>query len=202
MNDGSSDPAQNVEKIIDAAMTLAATVGWDKCTLLDIAAEAEVEVSELARDLGGKTGILRALAARIDTTALSNMNLGDEPDIPIRERLLEMLMQRFDTMAPYKAGIASVIRSVPANPCLALEGAPALARSMRETLASAGISTRGAFGLIRVKALTLIFLDVLRVWVDDENPDLSTTIRRLDERLSQAETLALAFGIAKSEAPV
>lgn len=186
------------EEIFGAAMDLAASKGWERCSLSDIATAAGVDITALTRAHGDKIGILRALAARIDADSQAGMASGDEPEIPIREKLLEMLMLRFDAMAPYKTGIASVARSALGNPRLALRGGPVLACWMRATLASAGISTGGPLGLIRIKAMTLIFLDALRIWTDDASPDLSATMRRLDERLGQAESLALALGIAKS----
>jgi ubiquinone biosynthesis protein COQ9 len=184
-------------EIIGAAMRTAASMGWDRCSLSDIAAAAGIDVAALTRVHVDKVAILRALATHIDTESLAGVDPDGEPDIPIRERVLEMFMLRFDAMTPYKAGITSVARAALANPRLALQGWPALARAMRATLAAAGISTGGPVGMIRIKAMALIFLDAFRVWTDDDSPDLSQTMRRLDERLSQAESLALALRIAR-----
>jgi AcrR family transcriptional regulator len=197
MDDSPNDLNPDDEKIIRAAMDVAASKGWERCSFSEIAAAAGMDSDALARRYRDKTGILRALAERIDTEALEGIRPTDDTDIPIRERLLEMLMLRFDAMTPHKAGITSVARSALSTPRLALEGAPSLARSMRATLAAAEIATSGPLGLIRVKMMTLIFLDAFRVWINDESPDISATMRRLDERLGQAEKLALTLGIAK-----
>lgn len=195
--DQAMDRIVDDKAIITVAMDLAASKGWDKCSLSDIALAAGVDVVTLGRVHANKVAILRALATHIDAETLAGMDPEEEPDIPVRERLLEMLMLRFDAMAPFKAGIASVARSAIGNPRLVLEGGAALARAMRVTLSAAGISTSGPVGVIRIKAMALIFLDAFRVWTDDASPDLSQTMRRLDERLSQAESLALALGIAR-----
>lgn len=197
MNDQATNGSFNDERVFRAAMEMAASKGWEKCSLSEIAAAADVDIAAVTRVHRNMTGILRALAARIDTETLAGMDPGDGPEIPIRERLLESLMLRFDMMEPYKPGIVSVARSALSTPGLALEGASALARSMSVTLSAAGIATRGPLGLIRIKAMSLIFLDAFRVWIDDAGPDHSATHRRLDERLNQAERLALTLGIAR-----
>lgn len=185
------------EKLLAATMSLAASAGWVRCTLTDIAAAAGVDENTLRGLHPDTSSILRALLARIDREALAAENVGDDDDIPPRERLLELLMLRFDAMQPYRAGIVAVARSAVSTPSMALQGGCALTKSMGATLAAAGIPNRGLAGLVRAKALSLIFLDAVRVWAQDDSPDLSATLRRLDERLGQAENLALTLGLAK-----
>lgn len=184
-------------KIFLASMDIAASLGWERCSLSDIATKAEVDIADLTELHGDKIGILRAMAKFIDSKTLTGLDSEDGSDISVRENLLESLMLRFDTMGPYKSGIANVARAALADPRNVIEGSWALARSMRETLSMAGLSTSGPLGMIRVKAMMIIFLDVFRVWIDDQNPDLSATLRRLDERLNQAESLALTFRMAR-----
>ena len=197
MGDHAKDRVSGDGKIFLASMDIAASLGWERCSLSDIATKAEIDIADLTELHGDKIGILRAMAKFIDSKTLTGLDSEDGSDISVRENLLESLMLRFDTMAPYKSGIANVARATLTNPRNVIEGSWALARSMRETLSMAGLSTSGPLGMIRVKAMMIIFLDVFRVWIDDQNPDLSATLRRLDERLNQAESLALTFGIAQ-----
>ncbi|MDE0811020.1 MAG: hypothetical protein OSB69_17100 [Alphaproteobacteria bacterium] len=197
MGDHAKDRVSGDGKIFLASMDIAASLGWERCSLSDIATKAEIDIADLTELHGDKIGILRALAKFIDSKTLTGLDSEDGSDISVRENLLESLMLRFDTMAPYKSGIANVARATLANPRNVIEGSWVLARSMRETLSMAGLSTSGPLGMIRVKAMMIIFLDVFRVWIDDQSPDLSATLRRLDERLNQAESLALTFGIAQ-----
>ena len=197
MGDHAKDRVSGDGKIFLASMDIAASLGWERCSLSDIATKAEIDIADLTELHGDKIGILRALAKFIDSKTLTGLDSEDGSDISVRENLLESLMLRFDTMAPYKSGIANVARATLANPRNVIEGSWVLARSMRETLSMAGLSTSGPLGMIRVKAMMIIFIDVFRVWIDDQSPDLSATLRRLDERLNQAESLALTFGIAQ-----
>jgi AcrR family transcriptional regulator len=186
-------------RVIRAAMDLAAESGWERCQLSAIAEAAEIETADLIRRYGDKIGVLRNLAAHIDAEVLATIGQDDQQGVPIREQLLEVLMVRFDAMAPYKAGITSIARSVMRNPGrnpgMISRGAMALGGSMREALRGVGVSTAGPLGVMRVKALALVFLDALRVWFDDDSPDLSATMRHLDERLKLAESIALSFAV-------
>jgi AcrR family transcriptional regulator len=184
-------------RVIPATMDLAAQSGWERCQLSAIAEATGIEAADLIRRYGDKIGVLRTLAAHIDAEVLATIEQDDQQDVPIREQLLEVLMVRFDAMAPYKIGITSIARSVirnpGRNPGMISRGAMALGGSMREALRGVGVSTAGPLGVLRAKALALVFLDALTVWFDDDNPDLSATMRRLDERLKLAESIALSF---------
>jgi len=197
MSDQPDSTAFDEEKLLRAAMDLAGSLGWSRCSLSAIATTAGMEEATLRRVHRDGNSILRALAARIDREILESEDIGSDDDIPVREALLELLMLRFDAMQPYKAGILAVTRSALGNPGMAIRGGCALAASMRATLAAAGVSVQGPAGLVRVKALEAIFLDAFRVWTRDDSPDLSATFRRLDGRLGQAESLALSIGLAK-----
>jgi AcrR family transcriptional regulator len=199
MSDQGDSETIDESAVLRAAMDLAATAGWDKSSLSDIAAAAGIGEETLQHLHRDKLSVLRALAARIDQEALGAVTQGDIADIPIRERLLELMMLRFDAMRPFKAGIIAVSRAAATKPGLAMEGGCALSRSMRATLSLAGVRTEGIAGLIRIKAMALIFLDAFQVWGGDDSADQSATFRRLDERLVRAESLALALGIAKAD---
>lgn len=197
MTDQSDPTAFDEETLLRAAMDLAGSAGWPRCSLGDIAAAAGLDEATLRKVHRDTSSILAALAARIDREVMADVDIGLDDGVPPREVLLELLMLRFDAMRPYKTGIIAVARAVIGNPSLAMHGACALARSMGATLAAAGLSNRGPAGLLRTKALGAIFLDGFRVWTQDDSPDLSATFRRLDERLGQAESIAVTLGLAK-----
>ena len=57
-------------------------------------------------------------------------------------------------------------------------------------LEAAGIETAGIKGAVKVIGLTGIYLKTLRVWCDDESPDMGKTMAALDKNLGQAEEWA------------
>lgn len=179
--------------------------------LLAVAAARIAERGWRAFDPGGdpdlrdqfrdKRAVLSAFAHAIDVAVRSGIDDdARDPAFPVRERLLEVLMLRFDAMRPYRAGLGRVLRALPSDPQSALGGLPVLRAAMRDSLTAVGIEPRGICGALQVKGLCLVFLAGLRVWLDDDGDDLSATMRELDTRLRQAGDLLTALGLGRAPA--
>ena len=173
-------------RIIDATMKLTAAKGWRAITMADIAAEAAVSMAEIYRVFPSKGAILAGFHSRIDEAVLSEQSDTDSEESH-RDRLFDVLMRRFDALVPYRDGIASLMRDFRSNPLAAACQARSFNRSMAWMLEAAGIATSGIRGAVRVRALGIIYLAVLRVWLTDDSADLSRTMAALNARLRQAE---------------
>jgi len=174
------------ERIIAAALDLAATQGWRDSTLADIAAAAALPLAEVYRHYGSKAAILVAFSRSIDLAVLA----GDDPEIadqPPRDRLFDVIMRRFDALAPHKEALRVLVREAGCDPLALVAGACALGRSMAWMLEAARIDSSGLAGAVRIKGLALIYLSTLRVWLADESEDMARTMAVLDRRLRQAE---------------
>jgi AcrR family transcriptional regulator len=159
--------------IVATALDLAATQGWRDTTLADIAAAAKLSLAEVHAVYSSKAAILAAFSRDIDATVLA----GDDPELaaqPPRDRLFDVMMRRFDALAPHKAAVRSMVWGTACDPAAALCGACTLASSMA-----------------RIEGLAAVYLAVLRVWLDDDSDDLAPTMAALDKRLRQAERLIL-----------
>ena len=179
------------ETVFAATMAVAAQGRWCDSGLSEIATEAGLAPEDLKRSYRDKTAILKAFAQHIDDQVQANLDDAvTDPDIPMRERLLEILLLRFEAMTPFRAGIAAILRTLPTRPALGLGGLRAVDGAMRATLTAAGVPPRGIPGKMQTKALAAIFLDTLYFWIREHDDDLSATTRRLDERLRRAEALA------------
>ena len=146
------------DAVVDAAMALAATRGWQGIALADIAAEAGLSLSELYEAFHGKGAILAYFGSRVDAKVLAGTG-SDMAEESRHDRLFDVLMRRFDAAAPYRAGVRALLADARRDPSMALCAAPRL----------------------------LLYLSVMRVWVDDESPDMSGTMAALDGRLRRAE---------------
>jgi len=188
------------QAVFDAAMGIAAHGGWRRVDLEAIAAKAGVEPGVLKSTYRDPTGILVALAREIDRQVEAEADDAfRDPEVPVRDRLMEILLLRLEAMQPYKPGIAALMRPMAVEPAVALRGLPALAGAMRASLQGVGVPVTGPCGLLRVQGLAAVFLDALRVWTADDSPDLAATQRRLHERLGQAEELARTLGLTTME---
>lgn len=183
---GGGAPGERRQRIVDAALGLAATEGWRNLGLARIAEAAGVSLAELNAEFPLRGCILDAFARRIDAAMLA----GGPADASegARDRLFELLMRRFDAMAPHKAAVAAILRDI-VDPTVGLVGLPALARSMAWTFEAAGIPVAGFGGLLRVKGLALIYANAVRVWLRDDSIDLARTMAALDKGLRRAESV-------------
>lgn len=185
--DGGARDGRLRERILDAALRLAAERGWRRTGLADIAAEAGIGLDRLRAKFASKPAIVNGLIRRTDERALA---LGAAEGSSARDRLFDMLMRRFDAMATNRAGIAAILRDLCRDPATALCHAPRLMVSMAWMLEAAGLSSSGSLGLLRTKGLAAVYLWALRAWLADDSRDLAKTMAALDRGLRQAEALA------------
>ena len=184
-------------KIIDAALSCALEVGWRDVSLQMIAADAGISLGKLHLNYPSKTAIVGAIMDETTSTVIDRSDISALGE-PIHDRLLDTILRRFDAMELNKAAITSILRETMLDPLGALSLVPRFLNAMTWTLESAGISTAGLAGKLRVKGLATIYLAALAVWIDDDTPDLAKTMAFLDRRLKQAIRLStfLPFGVA------
>jgi AcrR family transcriptional regulator len=188
-------------RIIDAALTLAATRGWRRLSLAEIAGAAGVGVVDVYRLFRSKTAILQAFHRRVDETVLAGGGADAEAGERPRDLVFDALMRRFDALAAHKDAIKAMAREAPSDPMTALCMAPGLLNAMAWTLETCGVPSGGWSGRLRVKLLLGVYLSVLRVWLADDSPDMSRTMSILDQRLRMAERwLGLAAPPAREAA--
>lgn len=180
-----TDPT-NRTKIIDALLSLLSTEPLERIGLDDIAKAAGISLADLRGEFSSVTAILAAHMKDVDCKVLS-ADTADMAGEPARERLFDVLMRRLDAHAGHKAAIRSLMRSTLCNPPLALVMNGLAARSMSWMMTAAGISASGPKGALRAQALTLMYVRVLSVWANDDDPGLARTMAVLDRELARAE---------------
>jgi AcrR family transcriptional regulator len=174
------------QTIIDALLGLLANEPLERIDLTDIAKSAGITLADLRGEFSSVVAILAAHMKAIDRKVLAadTADMGEEPP---REKLFDVLMRRLDAHAAHKAAIRSLMRSTFWNPPLALVMNALAARSMSWMMSAAGISAAGPKGALRAQALTLLYVRVLSVWAEDEDPGLARTMAALDRELARAE---------------
>ncbi len=187
-----SKPRDPEKRIVEAAMNLAAERGWRSLSLAEIGEAAGIDLDQLFEAAPSKQAVLDLLGRRIDAEVLSEGRL-DETEGSPRDRLFDVLMRRFDAMAPYREGIGEVVHDLGRSPLDGMAELPALARSMAWMLEAAGIDSTGPRGLLRTKVLSGIYLASLRVWLKDDTADFSKTMAALDSYLRRLEPWAERF---------
>ncbi|CAN5279513.1 hypothetical protein BH10PSE9_BH10PSE9_05810 [soil metagenome] len=176
--------AEPRDRIIDAVIGLIADKGFAAVGLAEIAERAGVSPAALRAAYDGKLGILADFARRTDEAVLAAAAAeGEGP----RDRLFDVIMRRFDVLAPYKAALRRLGRSAACDPLLACALAQIGSRSQRWMHAAAGIEPGGVSGAIGVRGGVLVYADAMHTWLDDDDVGLAKTMKRLDEGLRRGE---------------
>jgi len=183
--EASSDKRQ---AIIDALMDLASRRSWNSIEINDIAKAANVSLAEFRDLYPSKGAVLGALSRKIDKQVLEGTT-DDLAGEPARERVFDVLMRRFDALAPYKEALRRISQDLRYDPAsLAALNQVAL-NSQRFMLAAAGISTEGPLGALKLQGAVLVWANTMQTWFEDDDPTLARTMARLDRELRRGERI-------------
>ncbi len=180
------DPDSLPDRIGAAVFTVAAAHGWSRVSPAEVALAAGLDVHDVVRAYPGPQALVDEAFRHTDRLALVGRTEAD-PSEPVRDRLFDVLMARFEAMAPHRQAIASYLKGLPLRPFDGLYSALRLGRSMALTLEAAGLSASGLVGYVRIKGLAYTYLWVLRTFVQDETPDLARTMAALDKALKNLD---------------
>ena len=177
-------------RAIRAALDLAAAEKWRHVTLDAVAAKAGLTSETLAEHFRSKRDLAAAVLGAVDDRMVAGGVYGaDDPD-PVRDRLFDVLMRRFEAMTPDKAAYRSILEGSARDPKSALAMLCRLRRVMALTLETAGVSAAGPCGMLKTKGLGAVYLYALATFFKDDAPDMAKTMAALDKGLRRAGAVA------------
>lgn len=185
--------AELKDRIVDAALDCANDQDWRFVSLFDIAQKADISVAELFDVVEDKSDILAAYGRRVDRRVLEAMGQPDA-DLNMRERLFDILMERFDILNEDRLALQSILNSFRLDPKQAVISLPHLCKSMAWMGEAAGIRTDRLTGAVKLAALTGLYLKTLKVWMHDESEDMAEVMAALDKDLGRIERVASYAG--------
>jgi len=177
-------------RIVSALMRLAAEKKWRDIAMIDIADAAGITLSDLRREFERKGQMLSSFGYMIDAQVLAKAPRR-QPSHSARDAVFDVVMSRFDALAPYKAAMKSAYDGG------AIDGSllKSLLRSQTAMLQAAGIDTEGPAGQVRVAGLAAVFTRTFHTWLDDSDPGMARTMAALDRHLRSGErTLEMLDG--------
>lgn len=175
------------DRVIVAALSVAAQKPWREVSFLDIAKAAGLDLADVYRAFPSKSLVVAGIIEWVTRNALA----GIDPvavDTP-RDRLFDMLMRRFDVLQPHRLGIAALLRDAPFDPLGAVLAAVPLGNGFSWMLEASGISASGPLGFLRANGALAIYVYAFRTWLRDDTEDMARTMATLDRGLAQAESL-------------
>ena len=161
-----------LDRACDAMLILAVERPWRHFALRDIAARAEMPLSDLYAAAPSKAALLRHQSARYDRAALAT---AESPSEDLHDRLFDAVMARAEAMEPDRAALTAIAKDLPAP-----NVAPHFPATARAILEAAGVEAT----LPRRLAMIAVWARVAQVWRDDEGA-LNRTMAEIDLRLKQ-----------------
>jgi AcrR family transcriptional regulator len=194
-------PSSPREAVVEATMRLAADRPWNDIELADIAREAGVSLADLRDLFPSKGAILGGFSRMIDRKVLEGAS-DDLTGEPARERVFDVIMRRLDAMTPYKEALRRIVWALRSDPLAMAALNQVGLNSQRYMLASAGISTEGPLGLLKLQGAVIVLSNTMETWFEDDDPVLARTMARLDRELRRGErVLERAEDVRRLTAP-
>lgn len=175
------DDAEFDRAAIKAVFDQAALRGWQDLSLVEAGQDAGLDLARLRRRFPNRGAVLMRFGAEADAAALSGVPTGTP-----RERLFDIVMNRFEALQVHREGVLSLLSALRTDPATSLLLYGGTLRSMKWLLEGAGVPASGISGALRVHGLLALWLYALRSWEQDDSPDLSGTMAAVDRGLDRA----------------
>lgn len=196
-------PTVMMDKLAEAAWVQLADMSPRALHIDEIAAAAGIAPSAARAVSGSITALILHQLERLNRQAVleSLADIEDAGEVPIRDKIMEALMHRFEVYAPHRAQMIQLESAARRDPVLGLRLVESLFQATRMLLQMAGDDLAGFRGEARVRGVAGVAMVVARVWRTDDTPDLSMTLKEIDKRLATAEEWGRTFRVLDGRPP-
>ena len=134
--------------------------------------------------------VLIDIMRQIDDDISKSLSFKDLAEETEKDRLFAILMERFEALQPYKTVVSSSLNSISQDPLTLKKISKQFKYSMFLMLENADLLSHSTvYNDMKSIGLGVIYIDSLRVWVNDSSVDMDKTMAYLDKRLSQADSV-------------
>jgi AcrR family transcriptional regulator len=179
------------QRVVDAALAIAAESGWDQVRLSTIADRIRLPLPEIGRHFRDVDAIANAwfVRARLAMLALPAKELAGRP---VDERIALAFVAWLDSLAPHRRVAAEVLRHklYPSHPHHWVPLVFDLSRLVHDLLDVARVPGSGRLRQAQEIGLTAITLVTLADWLRDDSPAQEHSKHCLRQRLARAGRLA------------
>lgn len=179
------------QRVVDAALTLAAEVGWEQVRLSAIADRAGLALTEIGRHFRDVDAVANAwfVRARLAMLALPAEELAGKP---ADERIALAFEAWLDALAPQRRVAAEILRHklYPSHPHHWVPLVFDLSRLVHDLLDVARVPGSSRLRQAQEIGLTVITVLTLSHWLRDDSPGQERSRCRLRARLARAGRLA------------
>ena len=126
-------------------------------------------------------------------------DFADDIQANVHEKLLEGLTQRFEAYADKRTGLHSISKACPRQPALAMQLSSNLYSFVDRLLILCGDDEEGLGKMARIHGICGVVLKASTAWQRDDSPDLSKTIKVLDQDLKKAAEWAVSLRVLAAD---
>lgn len=187
-------------QIVDAALALAAEVGWENLRLRQLAERLGLPLTALHARFRDADAIADAWFARAQAAMLAEPD-ADFAALPARERLQRLIWRWFAAQAPQRRVVVQMLRTklYPGHPHHWVPLVFHLSRHIQWLRDAAGLDAGGPRRQVEEIGLSALFVATLCRWAADDSPDQERTRAFLQRRLQDADRgMAALFGAAEA----
>ena len=181
-------PSQ-ADNILDKALELGETTGWDALRLHSLADALHLSLDEIRTCYPQKDDLAEAWFDRADQAALAVSERDGFPALPERTRLSMVIMTWLDTLLLHRRLTRSMLgyKLEPGHIHLQALGIQRISRTVQWFMEAAQLDVQGLQRIATESALTTTYLATFARWLLDASPDSRDTRRLLDAALTQQE---------------
>lgn len=176
------------QKIYTSTLKLASSHEWSTLQLEQIARQAKISLAEIKKYYATTDDILPEIVD--DFSQKVSLTVGKlSPNTPIKDRLFEIFMARFDLLQQNRSAILNILTYVKKNPARAAT----LLKAQQQAMTSMFKLTRHNPSTIQPlisASLLVVFVLTVATWQHDQSADMSKTMATLDRHLRYANKLA------------
>jgi hypothetical protein len=162
---------------------------WNKLDIKFLSKKSKKSLEEVLSICGSKKDLLDFWSQNINTEMVKAITIKELQEVPKKERILELMLCRFDVLKPKMKEINALIKLSRSSFLESSYSINRVMKSMELILFYSGVSDKGSLGLMKKKALSLIWVLTLREWCKGEIEDDSRLMAKIDQRLSFAQKI-------------
>ena len=175
------------DRLVSVAIKELIANRWNNLDMKKLSRLSKSPLEDVLLVCSSKHKLLDYWSDNINFEMVKSLSLKELQQVSKKERVLELMLCRFDVIKPKTKEVNALIKLSKRNLIESSYGFNRALKGMKLILDYSDISTKGPLGLIKIKVLTIIWLLSLRDWTKGEISNEEAFMAILHKRLSLAE---------------
>tara|TARA_B100000029_G_C17254696_1_gene844134 strand:+ start:207 stop:779 length:573 start_codon:yes stop_codon:yes gene_type:complete len=162
---------------------------WNILTISYMSNALKVSPKKVLSICSSKHDLLDSWSQNVNEEMVKNISTEELKEVPIKERILELMLCRFDVLSKKRKEINILVQLSKSNLKESRNSLKRIHKSMGFICNYADVSTKGSQGVLKVKAITIIWLLAFKEWWKNGMRNEDKLMSQLDKKLLFAEKL-------------